>query len=304
MITIGTDTTNISRIVLENEDYSKAYLGSDLLWSRVTSDTIVSCVYYNARGYMTTYNNQIISSGITAVTLMSVDGRDYEDPVTCYDFVAQEPIGCSVTVPTVDSQMHTVDFVLSAGTKTLSRRAFYNCQKLQTIVIPDGITSIGSSCFESPIGNTYLTHVTMPNSLTSIGASAFSNCIQMKEIVIPTNVRTIGKYAFYYCYAADSGVTIPEGITELQEYTFAACRKVPSVILSSTITSIGNRCFNGCTGLTDVTCNATTPPSMGENVFNNTQSLTNIYVPSSSVDAYKAASGWSDYASIITGISS
>ena len=71
------------------------------------------------------------------------------------------------------------------------------------------------------------------------------------------------------------------------------------ITLPSTIESIGNSAF-GYTYLTSVTCLATTPPVLGTNVFISNNCT--IYVPSASVEDYKAASGWSTYASKIQAI--
>ena len=74
-----------------------------------------------------------------------------------------------------------------------------------------------------------------------------------------------------------------------------------SVTIPSGVTSIGVAAFNGCRGLTSVTVNATTPPTLGKYVFTSTNNYP-IYVPSESVNAYKAATNWSTYASRIQAI--
>lgn len=115
--------------------------------------------------------------------------------------------------------------------------------------------------------------------VTSIGEYAFSGCSNLNRIYIPYGVKTIARYAFYGCEALAS-VTIPSGVT-----------------------SIGQSAFQGCTALTSVTVNATTPPYLGYNAFYSTKNYP-IYVPAESVDAYKAASNWSSYASRIQAIPS
>jgi hypothetical protein len=61
--------------------------------------------------------------------------------------------------------------------------------------------------------------------------------------------------------------------------------------------------FHSCTGLNSITCEAITPPTLGDFVFIETNNCP-IYVPTASVNTYKAASGWSDYASRIQAIQS
>ena len=75
-----------------------------------------------------------------------------------------------------------------------------------------------------------------------------------------------------------------------------------SINIPEGVTSIGNNAFAYCTSLTNVTCLATTPPSLGTDVFKNSSALTEIQVPAESVDAYQAASEWSNYADKIVAI--
>ena len=82
---------------------------------------------------------------------------------------------------------------------------------------------------------------------------------------------------------------------------FYGCTSLTSITIPSGVTSIGNNTFNGCTSLTSITVEATTPPTLGLNVFNNTNNCP-IYVPAESVDAYKTANNWSKYADRIKAI--
>lgn len=85
---------------------------------------------------------------------------------------------------------------------------------------------------------------------------------------------------------------------------FYGCNKLTSLFIPSNISSIGDSAFNGCSGLTSITVDSTTPPTLGgTNVFDNTNNCP-IYVPDASVSAYKTADKWSEYASRIKPISS
>jgi hypothetical protein len=67
------------------------------------------------------------------------------------------------------------------------------------------------------------------------------------------------------------------------------------------VTSIGSYAFIDCTSLKEVYCKPTTPPHVYSYAFSNNASERKIYVPYNSVDKYRAASGWKDYADDIVG---
>jgi len=76
-----------------------------------------------------------------------------------------------------------------------------------------------------------------------------------------------------------------------------------SVTIPNSVTSISQQAFDNCTALTSVIVLATTPPTLGNvNAFNNNHADRKIYVPADSVAAYKAATRWSTYASVIQAI--
>lgn len=127
-----------------------------------------------------------------------------------------------------------------------------------------------------------LTEVTaeMLDGVTKINNSAFSHCDSLASITISSSVTSISSYAFDYCIS------------------------LTSIIIPSNVTSIGTSALRNCSLLTSVTVEAATPPTLGTTVFQGTHANLVIYVPAGSVDTYKAASGWSDYALRIQAIPS
>ena len=136
---------------------------------------------------------------------------------------------------------------------------------------------------------------------TSIGYTQFSQCQNLVSVTIPNSVTIIGSDAFYQCTGL-TNVTIPNSVTSIGLEVFQYCSGLASVTIPNSVTSIGRQTFFQCTGLTSITVEATTPPTLGSNAFQSTNAKLVIYVPSESVDAYKAASGWSTYASRIHAI--
>ena len=125
-----------------------------------------------------------------------------------------------------------------------------------------------------------LASVTIPSSVTSIIDMAFNNCTSLASIVIPSSVKDIGNAAFRYC------------------------RALTSIVIPSSVKNIGDAAFRYCNSLTSVTVEATTPPTLGTNAFDDTHADLVIYVPSESVETYKTATNWSTYASRIQAIPS
>lgn len=171
-------------------------------------------------------------------------------------------------------------------------------RKIRTAVIPEGITSIGEYAF-SYCSN--LESITIPDSVTTIGYEAFHSCSKLASVTIGNGVTTIGNFAFYYCTSLPS-VTIPNSVTSIGQSAFDGCSSLTSVTIPNSVTTIGNTAFYNCSSLTSVTVNATTPPTLGNDVFLRTYNCM-IYVPDDSVLAYQTADNWIGYADRIKGIS-
>lgn len=146
-----------------------------------------------------------------------------------------------------------------------------------------------------------MTSAVIGDCVTSIGDRAFYECSGLTSIVIPNSVTSIGVRTFSDCSGLTS-IDIPSGVTSIGISAFWECTSLTSVAIGSGVTSIGNYAFNGCTSLASITVNATTPPTLANtNAFTNTNNCP-IYVPSASVDTYKAATNWSNYADRIQAI--
>ena len=175
--------------------------------------------------------------------------------------------------------------------------AFYGCSSLISLTLPEGVVSIGEytfSCCSS------LSSITIPEGVTSIGQWAFSSCSSLTSITIPEGVTSIGERAFTSCSSLTS-ITIPESVTAIGYCAFAYCLSLTSITIPEGVTAIGYSAFAYCSSLESVYCKAIMPPVAGSSVFLFNASGRKIYVPMESVDAYKNASGWSQYVSDIVG---
>lgn len=168
------------------------------------------------------------------------------------------------------------------------------------IVTPNKTNAFGANI----TNNVYINgvgYLTFDGKVTTIGDGAFRSCTSLTSMNIPDSVTTIGSYAFYGCESLAS-ITIPDSVTMIGSYAFSSCDSLTSVTIPDSVTTIGDCTFRSCTSLTSVYCKATTPPALGgTSVFDNNGSGRKIYVPTESVDAYKSATRWNEYASAIVG---
>ena len=155
---------------------------------------------------------------------------------------------CSSSIKLYLNNKLITDLVIPDGVTSIGSSAFRDCSGLTSITIPSSVTSIGNGAFYGCSG---LTSVTIPNSVTSIGSSAFYRCSGLTSITIPDSVTSIGQSAFYNCSKLTS-VTIPNNVTSISQSTFYNCSGLTSITIPNSVTSIGKSAFSGCSGLENI----------------------------------------------------
>ncbi len=171
---------------------------------------------------------------------------------------------------------------------SIGEYAFYGCDGLTSITIPNSVTSIGFYAFGQCSS---LRSITIPNSVTSIGPTFISNtdiifegCTSLASIVvepgntiydsrencnaiietatntlvngcknttIPNSVTTIAMNAFSGC-AGLTNIEIPNSVTSIEDYAFHLCSGLTNIEIPNSVTSIGENAFYGCAGLTNI----------------------------------------------------
>lgn len=152
-------------------------------------------------------------------------------------------------------------------------RPWYSqCSEIKSVIIREGITSIGAWAFYEC---NELTNVNIPDSVTEIGAGAFSFCSRLVSVIIPSNVTSIENNVFSYCSGLTS-VKFPESITTIGYSAFAFCSGLTDMIIPDEVVSIEHVAF-AYSGLTNVKL-PNCLMMIGDNAFENC-GLTSIDIP-------------------------
>lgn len=161
-------------------------------------------------------------------------------------YVSQDASYSSMTEVTIPS---TVEY--NGQTYTVVRigyNAFYECDALTTVTMPNTIKEIQGNAFQNCIA---LKTVNMSNALTHIGEYAFHQCKALESITIPNTVTHIQYDAFGDCISLKS-INIPNSVQRIESMTFYGCRSLQSVILPNSMEYIGGNAFSSCYALTSI----------------------------------------------------
>ena len=218
---------------------------------------------------------------------------------------------------------------IPAGVTSIGTCAFIVCNALESITIPAGVTSIGENAFyycyaltsisvseenehycdidgvlfnksktillQYPSGRTEESY-TVPDGVTEIGVAAFFGS-GVKNIHLPEGVTVIGVSAFDHSILET--IYLPESLTGIGEGAFYYCGELKAIDIPAGVTNIGESAFSFCSDLTSVTCRAVEPPVLGDEAFSE-YACENVplFVPKASLDKYKAAELWKEFAQI------
>lgn len=164
-----------------------------------------------------------------------------------------------------------------------------------SLTIPNSVTSIGAYAFDSC---EKLSSVTIPNSVTSIGEGAFMWCKMLTSIILPPSVTSIGKSMFSYCENL-TAVTIPNLIISIGDEAFFGCTGLTAITIPNSVTSIGEAAFYGCFKLEAIYMQCKIPikcfPSFSDDNLKNTI----LYIPKGTLAAYEKVDPWRNFWNIV-----
>lgn len=280
-----------------------------------------------------------VLDGCTRISSVQWNIRTLHDPLT-YSGTLFYPIKDNITVFTFGDSVQHIPAYLCHGMSKLSRLyipkkvssigeyAFRDLNRLDSIYVHDDnlyydsrnhCNALIESAYNRLILGCYKTQI--PEDIVSIGACAFRNVRKLTAALIPETVTNIEEEAFNGCTDLDT-VALPSTLTAINDYTFQDCSSLDTIALPQTLEFIGIRAFSNCTGLPNITlpasmdyidqfafsrcsnmeyitCLAVEPPTIRSTTFDYTSCP--VYVPCTSLDAYRSAPVWSDYGTRVFG---
>ena len=167
--------------------------------------------------------------------------------------------------------------------------AFYNCSSLTSVTIANSVISIGNGAFYNCRS---LTYISIGNSLTYIGYDAFYNCSSLNTL----NFNAINCNDFYnlspFFDCPITTINIGDSVQRIPNRFAKELSSLTSVNIGNNVTSIGNKAFEGCSFLQNVTCLATTPPTLEDNTVFPYPNIATLTVPCGTLEAYSAPTSY------------
>lgn len=207
---------------------------------------------------------------------------------------------------------NVTSLTLSNGLVSIGEAAFYNCQGLTSVAIPSTVTTIETTAFLDCSGLQRV-NITDLSAWCRINfASEYANPLdnptahhlylnnnEITALVIPSDVTSIGSYAFWNCEYFTS-VEIPSTVTSIGYGAFKGCSRLTSLTIPSSVTSIGAQALQGCTGLQELYVHRPTPPTiLGPYAFSGIPTDIPVHVPMYSVTAYQTHQYWSYFTNYV-----
>ncbi len=190
---------------------------------------------------------------------------------------------------------------------------FKGCKSIQSLTLPENITSISTDAFEScsdlttitwnakncasaPFSTvaSQITSFTFGDEVETIPASLCSGMQKVSTITFPNSLTSIGAKAFADCSQMGS-IVIPNNVTRIEESTFANCSSIREIKFGGNISQIGDSALAGCTSLISLTIGADFPPVVYANTFKDVSTMAFIKVPCGATPFYQIASYWNNF---------
>lgn len=247
-----------------------------LLDLRLKSDAIIEGIYYKKISEeegtckvigLSDWNNLYIRDKV------EIDGKSY----TTTEIADSVFKGC----------IHMESVNLPHGLRKIGKEAFFDCQKLVTVTLPEGFTTLEHACFKG----TGIRNVSFPKSLKSIAHASFAQCRNIKDLVIPEGVETLELDAFANCTNLVN-VELPSSLKTICRGVFWDCQSLQEISIPAGVNTIGEYAFFYCKNLRHVYNHSLEPQPLS--VIFNHKDIT-LHVPAASVEKYRKAKHWKEF---------
>ena len=134
--------------------------------------------------------------------------------------------------------------IIRNGVTSIGNYAFYCGDFKGDLIIPNGVISIGDYAFCSGTG--FKGSLVIPDSVTSIGDYAFQSCNSLTSLMLSNNLISIGENAFCFCSNIKGNLILPDSITNIGNDAFHSCGFTGSLTIPDKVISIGDGAFSSC----------------------------------------------------------
>ena len=247
LITIPATVTNEDVIYSVTAIDASAFSGCTNLLAVILYTETPPTLGSNAFSACTALNAIGVPAGTAAAYKATAGWLDYEDKIYAINGKCGTNVYYSYNSTTTTLSIFGTGAMADYTSRNIPWDDSY-LTEITTVVIGDGVTSIGSMAFN---GCTGLTSIEIPASVMTIGHDAFTKCTSLTSITIPASVTSIGDFAFIYCTSLES-VEIPASVTYIGGEVFYGCTSLKSIEIPASVTSIDDFAFVGCTSLASI----------------------------------------------------
>ena len=230
--------TGITKIEATGHSYSTEW----------TIDTPATCTENGSKSHHCTNCEEV-----TDVTVITAIGHNYVAQGSVKEHPHTSTVICSFCEDTKTEAVIVDDcpecnFTFVAVSTTGYKITAYNGTAAE-VIVPDSykglpVTKLENNCFK---GNSIITSIEIPDSVTSFGSAVFYGCTSLESITIPGSVAGIGNANFYNCTNLKS-ITISDGVKSIGNSAFRGCTSLETVIIPESVTTIGTQAFYGFKG--------------------------------------------------------
>jgi hypothetical protein len=196
--------------------------------------------------------------------------------------------GASISITGCDLYVSTYVIPASIAGKPVTEIApnAFRSSNSRQVTIPSTVTSIGAGAF---YGCGFLKNIDIPSGVVTVGEHTFEYCTALTSVSMSSTVQSIGEYAFMSCRSLLT-VTLPPNLVIVSKGLFSDCWKLGNVVIPSSVTAIGDFSFAGCSKLSNLLIPAKVA-SIGAGAFQYNQNLTEVNIPSSVISIGENAFG-------------